>query len=191
MSRYLNIPNILSALRILAFPVLLYFAITGQRNLFAWLFLISLITDIADGFIARRFNMITEFGSRLDSIGDLCNYIAALFGIIFLCRADVSAHYLWFIVLFVLYFSGFAIMLLKFKRLIGMHLYSSKITGYVQGIFLLSWFLFGFNDTFFYIAMLTGYFAFTEEIILILLLRKPDHDLKSLYHVVKNRKDLW
>jgi cardiolipin synthase len=191
LKKHLTLPNILSALRLLIFPFLLYYAFMGERNIFAWLFLISLVTDIADGFIARRFNMITAFGSRLDSLGDLCNAIAALYGIISLCRSDVEEHYIGFIVLFSLFFLGYIIMFIKFKRLIGMHLYIAKITAYVQGVFLITWFMFGFNDMLFYIAMTVGMYSFTEEIILLLLLKKPDHDLKSLYWVILHRKELW
>jgi CDP-diacylglycerol--glycerol-3-phosphate 3-phosphatidyltransferase len=162
----------------------------GEREIFAWLFFISLVTDLADGFIARRFNMVTEFGSKLDSLGDLGNYIAALYGIISLCWLDVVDHYLWFVVLFSLYFIGLFQMLLKFRRLIGMHLYISKITGYVHGFFLMTWFLFGFNSIIFYLAMIIGIYAFLEEIILVTILKTADHDLKSLYWVIRNRKDL-
>jgi phosphatidylglycerophosphate synthase len=191
MRKYISVPNALSALRLLMFPFLLYFAYSGQREYFAWLFLASLISDLLDGFIARRFNMVTEFGSKLDSWGDLCNYIAALYGIMSLYWADVANHATGFSILFGLYFIGMFVMLIKFRRLIGMHLYMSKATGYVHGFFLLTWFLFGFNNMIYYSALLVGIYTFTEELILVLLLRKPDHDLKGLYWVVRDRKDLW
>jgi len=191
MKGYINIPNILSASRLLMFPVLLYAAFAGNKDLFAWLFLASLVTDFLDGVIARTFNMVTEFGSKLDSWGDLCNYIAALVGIITLYWSDVTAHAYGFSILFGLYFLGFVIMLLKFKKLIGLHLYSAKATGYVHGIFLLVWFLFGFNEIIYQFAFVFGAWAFSEEIVLILLLRKPDHDLKSLFWVILKRKELW
>jgi cardiolipin synthase len=192
MGKYINVPNVLSASRILLFPVLLWLAWTGQDKVFAWLFFFSLFTDFADGIIARRFNMITQFGSRLDSWGDLCNYIAAFFGIILLHPTDVKDHATGFLVLFVLYIIAPVIMLIKFSRVqIGMHLYISKITGYVHGFFLLSWMFFGLSEMFYILAMAIGYYAFTEEIAVVLLLKKPDHDLKSFYWVLKHRKDLW
>jgi cardiolipin synthase len=191
MKKYLNVPNVLSASRILLFPVLIWMAYERKDQVFAWLFLFSLITDLADGIIARRFNLITAFGSRLDSIGDLCNYAAALAGIFFIFWSDVQAHALGFTVLFGLYFLQLFIMLLKFRKMIGMHLYVSKFTGYVHGIFLLSWFFFGFNEIFYTAVLITGIYSFSEEIALTLLLKKPDQDLKSLYWVIRNRKDLW
>ncbi|MCX6188271.1 MAG: CDP-alcohol phosphatidyltransferase family protein [Bacteroidetes bacterium] len=191
MKKYLTLPNALSASRLAIFPVLLYTAYFEKRPIFAWLFLFSLVSDIADGFLARHYKSVSEFGSKLDSWGDLCNYIAAITGVLLLCRADFMAYYPWFIILFGLYFLGVIMMLFKFKRLIGMHLHSSKITGYVHGFFLISWFLLGFNVYLFYLAMIIGYYSYVEEIILIFILKKPDHDLKSLFWVVKNRLDLW
>lgn len=72
-----------------------------------------------------------------------------------------------------------------------MHLYSSKITGYVQGFFLMCWFLLGFNVWLFMIMFTISLLSYLEEIILILILRKPDHDLKGLFWVITERKDLW
>ncbi len=190
MKKYLSIPNALSAFRIVIFPFLLYFTFIHQRNIVAWLFVISLLSDIADGYIARHFNNVTEFGSKLDSWGDLCNYVAALFSILVLCTSEVMALYLWFIILFALYFTGLILMLLKFRKLIGMHLYSSKITGYIQGFFLLSWLMFGLNDLMFYLAMGMGFYSYIEEIILILILKIPENDLRSLYWVLRKRQDL-
>jgi cardiolipin synthase len=190
LKKYLNIPNVLSASRLVLFPVMLYYIYHHERTIFCWLLFVSLITDIADGYIARRFNMMTPFGSRLDSWGDLCNYLAAIYGIITLCYDDVAAHATWFILLFSLYFAEPVISFFRFGRLIGLHLYSAKITGYIHGIFILTWLFFGFNDILFYISMFAGYFAFTEETIIILMLRKADTDLKGLYWVLYDRRDL-
>lgn len=190
MRTYFTVPNILSASRIAIFPLLIYFALTQQKSPFSWLLLFSLVTDVADGYIARRFNMITPFGSRLDSWGDACNYIAALTGIINLCWHDVVMHAFGFIIIFGLYFLQMGVMLLRYKKLIGMHLYISKITGYVHGFFILFWFLFSFNEWLFALAVCIACYAFIEEMILTVMLKRPDSDLKSVYHVFKYRKDL-
>lgn len=173
------------------FPILIYFIYTLQARAFAWLFMASLFTDIADGYLARRLNLITPFGSKLDSWGDLTNFLAAIYAIYNLYPEEFSSHYLQFVLLFGLNLLGISLLFLKFKRLIGMHLYSSKITGYVQGFFLMCWFILGFNEILFIFMIGISYLSYLEEIFLILLLRKPDHDLKGLFWVVTQRKDLW
>jgi len=192
MKKHINIPNIISAARlVIIFPVLICLAFANEPKWFAWFMLLSLFTDLADGFIARRFNMVTEFGSRLDSIADIGNYIAALTGILVMYWEDVSRHSLGFSVLFGLYFVELFLMIYKFRKHIGLHLYIVKFTGYLHGFFLLTWLFFGFNETLYMASMILGYYSFTEEIVLLILLKKPDHDLRSLYWVVARRKDLW
>jgi len=65
-----TIPNIISTIRIfLAFPVYYYLSI--QENNIAMVYiLIALFTDVLDGFIARRFNQISEAGKILDPLAD-------------------------------------------------------------------------------------------------------------------------
>ena len=66
-------------------------------------FAINLITDILDGFIARRFNMETEFGARLDSLADIGTYAMAFIGMIVLESDFVGVHWMEFTFLIVLY----------------------------------------------------------------------------------------
>ncbi len=191
MKKKLTLPNLLSASRLFMFPFLIYFAYTLHARAFAWIFIASLITDIADGYLARRLNQITSFGSKLDSWGDLTNFLAAIYGIYMLYPDEFSNYSILFIILFALNLFGITMLFLKFKKLIGMHLYSSKITGYVQGFFLMCWFLLGFNVWLFMIMFTISLLSYLEEIIVILILRKPDHDLKGLFWVITERKDLW
>jgi cardiolipin synthase len=68
-----NIPNILSALRILSVPIFLYFYFSNTKNhliVACTVFVIAGLTDVIDGFIARRFNLITSLGKILDPLAD-------------------------------------------------------------------------------------------------------------------------
>lgn len=73
-----SVPNILSYIRILLIPafVILYF--NGEYICAAMLVALSGLTDLSDGFIARRFNMITEWGKLLDPIADKLTQAALL-----------------------------------------------------------------------------------------------------------------
>lgn len=67
----LTVPNMLSIVRILLIPVIVYLYCFKHDNIatLIWV-IISTLTDIADGFIARRFNMITDFGKFIDPVAD-------------------------------------------------------------------------------------------------------------------------
>ena len=61
-----NIPNILTILRFILIPIILYFIFKGNYLLGFIFFTISGVTDILDGAIARKFNLITNFGKLMD-----------------------------------------------------------------------------------------------------------------------------
>ena len=69
----LNLPNILSLSRIVFLFLiagLLFFDFKGAVSAAFVLFIIASITDWADGYVARRYNMITDFGKLMDALSD-------------------------------------------------------------------------------------------------------------------------
>ena len=69
----LNIATILTISRIAFIPLIAFFYIFEDgifRNISAYIFLIALITDYLDGYIARNFNQSTAFGAFLDPVAD-------------------------------------------------------------------------------------------------------------------------
>ena len=77
--RVLTIPNILSMFRICLIPIFIYFYL-NNRDIEAFSVLVlSGITDVVDGFIARRFNMISAVGKALDPISDKLTQVAMLY----------------------------------------------------------------------------------------------------------------
>ncbi|NCD24230.1 MAG: CDP-diacylglycerol--glycerol-3-phosphate 3-phosphatidyltransferase [Deltaproteobacteria bacterium] len=69
----LNLPNALTIFRICAVPfivALLYFPGRVTCVLATVFFLVAILTDLADGFIARKYNLVTNFGKFLDPIAD-------------------------------------------------------------------------------------------------------------------------
>lgn len=82
-NKIITIPNILSVFRILLLPFFVTLYLQAETN---WEFLrstivlaISALTDLADGRIARKFNMISELGKVLDPIADKLTHITIAF----------------------------------------------------------------------------------------------------------------
>ena len=92
----MNLPNKLTVLRLVLVPVILVVMLLPYsilNNIIALIvFSGASITDYFDGKIARRDNLITDFGKFLDPLADKFMVIAAIFGIV--CRAFV-AHDEW------------------------------------------------------------------------------------------------
>lgn len=77
------IPNILTLIRFLIIPIIVI-AATKKQYLVAIIWLtISGITDILDGFIARKYNFITNFGKLIDPVADKATQIAVLASLVF------------------------------------------------------------------------------------------------------------
>ncbi len=83
-----NLANWLTLMRIMAIPlfVLLFFMPgTLTRHAAAIVFAVAAITDLLDGYVARRFNQTTPFGAFLDPVADKLIVAAAL---VLLVQAD-------------------------------------------------------------------------------------------------------
>ena len=70
-NKIFTVPNILSFCRLAMIPLIVYCYIWLENSLLtAGLLLLSGITDVADGIIARTFDMVSELGKALDPIAD-------------------------------------------------------------------------------------------------------------------------
>lgn len=184
----INIPNTLSFGRLLLFPVILYLALTKQENAFAVLIIISLISDVLDGMLARMLKQKTEFGARLDSIADFSTYFLVFSGIWIFKRDDFAPHVTSFSIFIGLLVSALVLSFIKFGRFPSLHLYSWKTGGYIQGFFFFILFAFGFYTPLYYLMIIWGILAFIEHIIIQLIIPEMISNAKGLYWVLKDRR---
>ena len=66
----MNLPNRLTLFRIILVPFIIYYLNIGDRNIALFLFLVASITDFLDGYISRKYNMVTNLGAFLDPMAD-------------------------------------------------------------------------------------------------------------------------
>ncbi|MGZ8198401.1 MAG: CDP-alcohol phosphatidyltransferase family protein [Burkholderiales bacterium] len=69
----LNIPNLITFLRLALLPVMGWFLAAGDYGLALLLFLAAALSDLLDGFIARTFDQSSVLGATLDPIADKLN----------------------------------------------------------------------------------------------------------------------
>lgn len=78
--KILTIPNLLSLFRLLLIPIIIWLYCYEESYLWTLLVLVlSGITDVVDGYIARKFNMVSDFGKAFDPVADKLTQIAMLF----------------------------------------------------------------------------------------------------------------
>lgn len=77
--KILTVPNLLSALRILLIPIFMW-TYLRREDITATVVLLAAsgLTDMLDGFVARRFHMVSEFGKALDPLADKLTQLAML-----------------------------------------------------------------------------------------------------------------
>lgn len=77
-----KIPNYLTILRLMLVPIIFSLIITERYFLATIFFLIANITDILDGQIARKYNLITDWGKLMDPLADKITQISTISALI-------------------------------------------------------------------------------------------------------------
>lgn len=93
----MNLANQLTLLRVILVPGFMYFLLLGTdigRFIALGIFIVASITDFLDGYIARKYNMITKIGKFMDPLADKLLVTAAL--ICFVQMGEISA---WVVVI--------------------------------------------------------------------------------------------
>jgi CDP-diacylglycerol--glycerol-3-phosphate 3-phosphatidyltransferase len=183
-----TIPNLITIYRLLMVPVILYFAVSGREKLFAVFLVINLISDIIDGYIARRFKMESEIGAKLDSFADNFNYVLAFIGFFIFKMDDLRPHIVSLIIFIGMLLLTIIVPLIKFKKFPSFHLYITKIGGYIQGAFFICLFTIGFIAPFYYFMIIWGILGAVECIAIDMVIPEMRSNIKGLYWVLKERR---
>lgn len=74
----LNVPNVLTIIRLLLVPVYVICFACGLKMTALMVFLVASFTDLLDGRIARKYNLITDFGKLMDPFADKVMVLTAM-----------------------------------------------------------------------------------------------------------------
>lgn len=172
-----NIPNGLSTLRIILSFVMLFLEI--RNPLFLSLYLICIISDVLDGYIARRYNLSSDFGAIIDSIADFIFVFVMI--IRFIPMIDGSnwiftwIGYIFMVRIFSLFVGG-----VKYHTLPMIHTYANKLTGIL--LCLLPFFFYFLNiETSAKIICTIASFSAVEELIIVITSKSLNRNKKGLW----------
>ena len=172
-------PNLASATRILMAPMMLVLALLGMETWFLAALIFSGFTDVLDGILARRLNMITPLGAHLDSWGDFTIYTTMAI-CAWILWPDITQRELIYYLLILFSFLLPALTgLVKFRKFTGYHTWSVKIAVFATfaGYILL------YSEIAAWPFMLASFlcvYAGLEEILITLVLREERTDVRSL-----------
>lgn len=98
----MNLPNKLTILRVVLIPFFVFFMLTsfvpGSKWIALALFIIASLTDFADGKIARKYNMVTNFGKFMDPLADKV-LVSSAFVCLVVTRPDALPAWIVIIIL--------------------------------------------------------------------------------------------
>jgi cardiolipin synthase len=75
--RMLNVPNVITLIRLGLVPAMAYYLADEAYEIALPIFLAAALSDLADGYIARRFKLVSTFGATLDPIADKLSMLVA------------------------------------------------------------------------------------------------------------------
>ena len=122
-----HIPNIFSISRIILFIALL--RLFEHPFAFAVCYTIAGMTDVLDGFIARKFKVESPLGARLDSLGDLFFYLVLTSYLIVVHSAAIAPYWIPIGLLVAIRLGNLAWGLFKFRKATSIHTIANKVSG--------------------------------------------------------------
>ena len=170
------IPNIITIFRILA-SLLIPFA---DDSLFFPLYFFAGLTDILDGWLARKMNWTSAFGTLLDSIADLIFFIVVVVKIILTIK--LPAFVLWgALVVVIIRCTTYLIGFFRFRQFASLHTYLNKLTGLLLFLSPVILLILPINP-FGIVLLLCGILSSIEELLIVSTTQKLDKNCAAFFN---------
>jgi len=183
-----NTPNAISIARLCATSVLLACVLLHRVEIFKWLLLACLLSDILDGLIARTFHLTSKLGASLDSLADVVTMLIGVLGIVVFQQAFVSQHYPAVLLVVVFYVVELVASLLRYGKVSSFHTLLARVAAYMAGIFVMSLFLWGYAGWLFQMTVTVYVVSLSEEMALIYLLPEWRSDVGGILRVLAAKR---
>ncbi len=177
-----NIPNIISILRI---PLSLTLLLTITLSIeYLFIYTLCAITDVLDGYIARKTDNVSNTGSKLDSIADLVFILTFLITIIPILITKVSDYlWIWILIIAVIKITSIIISYKKYSKIVFLHTYLNKSTGILLYIFPFLINRIEINFSIMLICIIAT-IAATEELLIQIYSKKIDTNIKYIFNLL-------
>jgi len=129
-----TLPNLLSVFRLAMVPVLIHLTVTARPGPFLGVLAACLVSDVLDGYFARRLGQTSAFGAALDTWGDFAVYVTVPVCGWWLWPEQVRPEAPFLLVLAISYLSPIAAGWLKYGRLTNHHTWSGKVSTIVLAV---------------------------------------------------------
>lgn len=168
-------------------PLLLYIAWSDRPRLFLFFLVCSLMTDVLDGFLARKRKEESELGAKLDSWGDFVIYMTLPICAWWLWP-DLIRHEASYVILVIAsYLTPIIFAFLKYRWLTSYHTWGAKLTSVFISVGTVLLLGFGMVWPFRIAAMVLALSAL-EEIAITVTLREWQSNVPSFWHAIQSTR---
>lgn len=171
--------NIISIIRIILSLIL--FFVFNHTVLFIVLYIICGVSDVLDGYIARKTNTQSELGARLDSIADLILYTLITVSVILWMGNGIYRFIPILISIIIIRLVNIAIAAYKFRAFAMLHTWGNKITGFLT--FIVPLFLIYKRYTVLWIICFIAVLSAIEETVIHISSTKLNLNRHSIYKI--------
>jgi phosphatidylglycerophosphate synthase len=182
ISKYVTVPNVLTASRLVLLPVVWVFALLRIEIPFVISYAVVGATDFFDGLAARRLNQRTAFGKTLDSIADLPFYLSSAFFMAWLHMPYLKPNLLLLYIFFGELALSFVVSTIRCGKPLLMHTFLLRLVAVLVYFAVI---LSSFVDTTVPVTVVIAIYllGFTEEILIFLIHGEVDPDSTSIFRV--------
>lgn len=183
------LPNQLTALRLFLIPILWIVALLGLSTWVGVGLAVAYLTDILDGYFARKLNLMSSFGAKFDSFADNLLQPSVLIWLWLLKPKVILDHLTLWSVVIAIYVASILVGLIKFRRFANLHLHTSKYGSLITFAFGVHTFIADqYSQVLYYLAMLSSIISSSETLILQLWLDQVNEHLGSIFLVIANKR---
>jgi len=168
---------LLSIIRIVLFLFIIIVA-KNNRLLFVIVLLCGL-TDVLDGYIARKYKVESKVGAKLDSLGDYTFFLMLVL-YFFIWRQNLIKDNSIFIVLVIMVrLSSLVVCWIKNKKVYSLHTIANKVTGLLLYVGILVEILVERKDILVFLLVIS-FISALEELMIMITIKQPDSNIKSI-----------
>lgn len=179
-----HIPNFITFIRILGSFFLLL--TEPFSKLFCIIYVICGMSDILDGYIARKIKATSKAGQVMDSIADMIFIVTVLIIMIPIIKIPFWALY-WIVAIAIIRIISLFIGFIKYNSFSSLHTYANKVTGGILFCFPIIYMLLGLLIASFLIVSIASISAI-EELTINITSKKLNRDVKYLFSKKYNIK---
>lgn len=180
----LNLPNVISALRVGMVPLLVWLAFEKKADLFLLVLAFSLFTDALDGYLARRMNQVTKLGTQMDSWADVATYAVMLLGLHEIWPSIYLSESPYLIIAFSSSLVPLLVCVARFQRFPSYHTWAAKLVALLlaPGYFVAT--LWG-ETVMFRLVLLLYLWVALEQVIISCILMRWQGNVEGIWHALK------